>query len=115
VPTRADVLAIRSIEDAFDLSTTRIRRAEVALVRVAEAEGLLEYPNHASAAASEEGITRDEVMSSIRHGKAVSKDIDRDGPRQVGINFERMVSHGRRIRVKVSWERRHYTVTVHTT
>lgn len=114
MPTRADVLAIRSIEEAFDLTTAKIRHAEVALVRVAEAEGLLEYPNHASAAASDEGITRKDVMSAIRLGKAVSKDVHRDGPRQVGINFERMISRGRRIRVKVSWERRHYTVTVHT-
>jgi len=114
VPTREDVLAIRSIDQAFDLSTTTVRRAEVALIRVAEAEGLLEFPNHAAAAASDEGVTREQVMSAIRCGKAASKDIDPNGPRQVGINFERMISHRRRIRVKVSWERRHYTVTVHT-
>jgi hypothetical protein len=114
VPTREDVLAIRSIDEAFDLTTTTIRRREVALIRVAEAEGLLEYPHHAGAAAAEEGITREEVMSAVRLGQAASKDVDPDGPREVGINFERRLSRGRHVRVKVSWDRRHYTVTVHT-
>lgn len=91
-----------------------IRRREVALIRVAEAEGLLEYPNHASAAAAEDGISREDVMRAVRLGRAASKDVDLDGAREVGINFERRMSHGRWIRVKVSWERRHYTVTVHT-
>jgi hypothetical protein len=114
VPTREDVLAIRSIEDAFDVSTAAIRRREVALIRVAEAEGLLEYPHHAQEAADDDGLTEGEVMSAIRTGKAVSKDLNSDGGRQVGINFERTISGRRRIRVKVSWDRFHYTVTVHT-
>jgi len=58
VPTRADVLAIRSIEDAFDITTTKIRRAEVALIRTAEAEGLLEYTNHAAAAAGDASMSK---------------------------------------------------------
>jgi len=53
-------------------------------------------------------------MRAVRLGRAASKDVDLDGAREVGINFERRMSHGRWIRVKVSWERRHYTVTVHT-
>lgn len=114
VLTREDVLAIRSVEDAFDLSTKLIRLRKVALIRVAEAEGLLEYPGHAQAAATDDGLTEEDVMSAIRSGRAASKDIDPNGQRQVGINFERTVSRRRRIRVKVSWDRRHYTVTVHT-
>ncbi|MEA2690377.1 MAG: hypothetical protein QOD51_2984 [Candidatus Eremiobacteraeota bacterium] len=114
VPTREDVLAIQSIEDAFDLTTTKINGWEVALIRVAEAQGLLEFPGHAHAAASDEAITENDVMTAIRSGRAASKDIDLAGYRKVGINFERTIARRRRIRVKVSWDRRHYTVTVHT-
>jgi hypothetical protein len=39
VPTREDVLAIQSIDQAFDLSTQRIQFWEVALIRVALADG----------------------------------------------------------------------------
>ena len=115
MPTRADVLAIRSIEDAFDLSTTTVMPKELAMVRVAAEERLIDIRRHASWAADEERITDREVLAAVRLGKPVSKDIDPYGPRKVGINFERTLRDNRRIRVKVSWDRRHYTVTVHTT
>jgi hypothetical protein len=114
VPTREEVLAIQSIDEAFDLHTTKINQWEVALIRVAEAEGLLVFGGHSRAAADEEGIAENQVMQTIRSGRATSKDVDPDGPRKVGINFERTIARKRRIRVKVSWDRRHYTVTVHT-
>jgi hypothetical protein len=114
VPTRDDVLAIRSIDDAFDLWTSKVTRREVALIRIAAAEGLLEIRHHAHDAAEDESITIAAVVNVVRYGKPASKDVDAHGSRQVGINFEGKISAGHRIRVKVSWDRRHYTVTVHT-
>jgi hypothetical protein len=75
---------------------------------------LLVFSGHAEAEAEEEHIARNQVTSVIRSGRAVSKDIDDNRSRQVGINFEGIISRRRRIRVKVSWDRRHYTATVHT-
>ena len=114
VPTREDVLAIRSLDEAFDLWTPKVTRREVALIRIAAAEGLLEIRRHAHDAAEDEAITIGEVVNVVRHGNPASKDVDARGSRQVGINFEGKASAGRRILVKVSWDRRHYTVTVHT-
>lgn len=114
MPTRADVLALRSIEDAFDLTTTVIMPWELGLIRVAARERLVDITQHASLAAADEHIEEKEIIKTVRFGRAASKDVDLYGSRQVGINFERTVRDGRRIRVKVSWERRHYTVTVHT-
>ncbi len=114
VPTREDVLAIQSVEEAFDLTTTIVMPRELALVRIAADQGLLEIRRHAFQAADEERISEREVVAVVRLGKPISKDVDLYGPRKVGINFERTLSDRRRIRVKVSWDRRHYTVTVHT-
>ncbi len=114
VPTREDVLAIRSIEDAFDLWTSKVTRREVALIRIAAAERLLEIRHHADDAAGDESIAIEAIVDVVRYGKPASKDVDAYGSRQVGINFEGKISAKRRIRVKVSWDRRHYTVTVHT-
>jgi hypothetical protein len=113
VPTREDVLAIRSIEEAFDLSTTRIKRREVALIRVALAEGLLISTVHELYAADDELISETAVDRVIAAGKAASKEVDPDGSRQIGINFEGQVEARRTIRVKVSWEDGYYVVTVH--
>jgi hypothetical protein len=114
VPTRADVLAIRSIDEAFDLSTTKVRRREVALIRVALAEGLLRSTMHELYAAEDEQIPDAAIDSVIAFGKAISKDIDFHGTQQIGINFEGAADARRRIRTKVSWEDGYYVVTVHT-
>ncbi len=113
VPTREDVLAIRSIDEAFDLWTTKVTAREVALIRIAAAECLVDVRRHADEAADDESITLAEVMRVIRFSKPASKDVNALGSRQVGINFVGMISQQRRIRVKVSRDRRHYTV-VHT-
>jgi hypothetical protein len=84
VPTREDVLAIQSIDEAFDLRTTQPQPWEVALIRTALAEGLLIIPRHAHDAANDEGISKRDVRRIIRTGKARSKDMDPYGPRQVG-------------------------------
>ena len=114
MPTREDVLAIRSIEDAFDLSTTKVRRNEVALIRVALVEGMLRSTMHALYAAEDEQIPDDAIDDVIANGEAVSKDLRSDGVRQIGINFEGQADLRRRIRVKVSWEDGYYVVTTHT-
>src|ERR1700733_3896344 len=111
VPTREDVLAIQSIEDAFDLTTTTIKRREVALIRVALAEGLIESTLHEIEAAEDEAISQAAVDRVIAAGRAASKDIDRHGSRQLGINFEGQIRGRRIIRVKVSWEYHYYVPT----
>ena len=58
VPTREDVLAIRSIEEAFDLTTTKVRRREVALARTACAERLIRFTEHALDAMADERIAK---------------------------------------------------------
>ena len=88
VPTREDVLAIRSLDEAFDLWTPRMTRREVALIRIAAAEGLLEIRHHAHDAAEDESIIIGEVVNVVRYGNPASKDVDAHGSRQVGINFE---------------------------
>jgi hypothetical protein len=113
VPTREDVLAIQSVEDAFDLRTTTIKPWEVALIRVALAEGLLESTLHALEAAEDELVPEAAVDRVIASGRAVSKDIAA-GPRQIGINFEGRIRGRRILRVKVSWEDCYYVPTVHT-
>lgn len=56
MPTREDVLAIRSIEDAFDFLTPRVTKREVALVRVALDEDLIVMTPHAYDALEDEMI-----------------------------------------------------------
>ena len=114
MPTREDVLRIRSIEEAFDLSTTKLRKHEVALIRVAERERLIRLTVHARDAAEDEAIDREEIWNAVRSGTARSKDRDPAHERQVGVNFETVTHDGRRIRVKVSWDLRYFIATVHT-
>jgi len=114
VPTREDVLAIRSIEEAFDLWTKRVTRREVALIRVALAEGLVIITDHAKREAADEYIEESDLIRVIRTGRPASKDVDVAGSRQVGVNFEGTIERRRRIRVKIGWDRSHYTATVHS-
>lgn len=111
--TREDVLAIRSIEEAFDLSTTKVRKREVALIRVAERERLIRLTEHAKEAAEDEGIARELIWRAIRYGRVRSKDCSEDRGRQIGLNFEAELD-ARSIRVKVSWKARYFVPTVHT-
>jgi hypothetical protein len=114
VPTREDVLAIRSIEAAFDLSTRKVRKREVALIRVAAMEGLLELTEHAAMAADDESIPYAAVNAVVIGGRAASKDTGEAGDRQIGINFEGSIPDRRRIRTKVAWQDGYLVVTVHT-
>ena len=112
--TRDDVLGIRSIEEAFDLSTTKVRKREVALIRVAEREDLIELTTHAEDAAEDDGIAEADIWGAVRRGSAGPKDCDVRMGRQIGVNFEADVRGRRRIRVKVSWDREYFIPTVHT-
>ena len=115
VPTREDVLAIRSIEEAFDLSTPRVTKREVALVRVAAAEGLIRLTSHADDALDDEAIAEEIVWETIQRGKASSKDRDERFGRQIGLNFDSSERSLRdRLRVKVSWGLGYFIATVHT-
>lgn len=69
---------------------------------------------HELYAAEDEHIPDTAIDHVIAFGKAASKDVDPDGTRQIGINFEGPADAWRRIRVKVSWEDGYYVVTVHT-
>lgn len=113
VPTRDDVLAIRSIEEAFDLSTRKVRKREVALIRVAEREDLIRLTGHAEDAMDDEAIAEDAVRFVIRRGTPASKDVDETAGRQIGINFEGELD-ACELRVKVSWRLGYFVATVHT-
>jgi|ERR1700733_2097317 len=114
VPTREDVLAIRSIEEAFDLWTRMPTRREVALIRVALDERLIALTQHAWDAAAEESITEESVWRTVRRGSARSKDVDDHSGRQIGINFDGRPRGDREMRVKVSWQVRYFIPTVHS-
>jgi hypothetical protein len=114
VPTREDVLRISSVEEAFDLSTTKVRKREVALIRVAERERLIRLTEHARAAARDEAIDEEDIWSTIRRGAVGPKDCDGTNDRQIGINFESPRRSPRAIRAKVSWDLRYFVATVHT-
>lgn len=115
MPTREDVLAIRSIEDAFDFLTPRVTKREVALVRVALDEDLIAMTLHAYDALEDEMIPEEYACGTIRHGRARSKDRDAAAGRSVGLNFENTERLAvRPLRVKVSWEVEYFIATVHT-
>ena len=114
VPTREDVLAIRTIEEAFDLWTASVTKREVALIRVASHSDLLDFTPHAVFEADEEMIPLPAVWRVVEHARIRTKDIDLAGERSIGINFEGTLPDQRRIRAKVSWDRGYVIVTVHT-
>jgi hypothetical protein len=114
VPTREDVLAIRTIDEAFDLWTAAVTKREVALIRVAGHAGLLDFTQHASIAADDERIPLAAVRRVIETARVRTKDIDQANERSIGINFEGMLPDRRRIRAKVSWDDGYLVVTVHT-
>jgi hypothetical protein len=114
VPTREDVLAIRSIEEAFDLWTRKVTKREKDLIRIASASKLLRFTVHAAFEADDEMIPQSAILGVVERAKRSSKDLGDDGSRQVGINFEGAIPDKRRIRTKVAWQDGYLIVTVHT-
>jgi hypothetical protein len=104
---------VRSIQDAFDLTTPEIQLWELHLIwRAAEAR-LLRFDRHAQGATVDDAIPTSEVERVVVNGRARSKDIGGSPYRRVGINFEGRIAGGKWIRVKVSWLRGYVVVTVH--
>jgi hypothetical protein len=114
VPTREDVLAIRSIEEAFGLWTRKVTKREVALIRVAADERLIRFTRHAWDAADDENISDEAIRRTIQRATTRSKDLGDCAGRLIGINFDANPCLERRIRAKVSWEVRYFIATVHT-
>ena len=114
MPTREDVLAIRTIEEAFDLWTAAVTKREVALIHIAAQAGLLDFTEHASIAADDEMIPLGAVTRVIETARIRTKDVDPASERSIGINFEGTLPDRRRIRAKVSWDDGYLVVTVHT-
>ena len=110
MPTREDVLAIRTIEEAFDLWTPSVTKRELALIRVASRSGLLDFTRHAVLEADDEMIPLPAIERVIEHARVRTKDIDPAGDRAIGINFEGTVPDRRRIRAKVSWSGDYFIV-----
>jgi hypothetical protein len=75
---------------------------------------LVEFGLHARRAAFDESIPRRGIERVIVDGTPRSKDLYRNGPRRVGINFEGKIPGGRLIRVKMSWLDGYVVATVHT-
>ena len=73
---RDDVLALDSIEKAFDHAGPSISARELALIRVALAEDLILLTEHAIDEADDEGIPQGAIWSIIDRGAPVSKISD---------------------------------------
>jgi hypothetical protein len=109
-----DPRQVRSLDDAFDLTTPEIQLWELHLIWRALAIGHVDFSPHARRAALDESIPRIGIERVITGGTPRSKDVRLDGPRRVGINFEGKIASGRQIRVKVSWLGGYVVATVHT-
>lgn len=109
-----DPRQVRSLDDAFDLTTAEIQLWELHLIWRAIAEGLVRFDDHGDQARLDESIVRSDVIRVVLGGTPRSKDTDCSARRQPGINFEGKVAGGRTVRVKVSWFLGYVVVTVHT-
>jgi hypothetical protein len=109
-----DPRQVRSLNDAFDLTTPEVHLWELHLIWRAISERLVRFDDHGDQARLDESIVRDDVLRVVIGGTPRSKDMDRSGHRQPGINFEGKVTGGRTVRVKVSWFLGYVVVTVHT-
>jgi hypothetical protein len=109
-----DPRQVRSLDDAFDLTTPEIQLWELHLIWRAIDEGLVRFDDHGGQAALDDAMVLSDVLRVVVGGRARSKDIDRSGYRRPGINFEGKISGGRTIRAKVSWFMGYVVVTVHT-
>ncbi|MEY4531839.1 MAG: hypothetical protein RLZZ156_2560 [Deinococcota bacterium] len=102
------------MKQGFDFSTPEILDWELDAVNVALFAQNLKISPHALQAARDEGIPYHAILETILVGVAVSKDLPDNGAgRQAGINFEYLFVK-RWLRVKVSWQKQYYAVTVHT-
>lgn len=104
---------VKSLADAFDLTTTEPLIWEIDLIRKAEEIGLAELSSHARRAARDDSIPVAAVWRVVREGAPRSKDTTRARDRQIGINFEGKRRGGGWIRAKMTWQIRYVIATVH--
>jgi hypothetical protein len=97
-------------EGLFDFSKDGIQRWEVDQIRAAARDGSLRIDQHADRATRERDILLDDVIRTVRAGKAVEKTLPPHPDQAAGIAFEKSVASGRRIRVKVGFRYRRYAV-----
>ncbi len=94
---------VRSIEEAFDLTTTDVVQWELELIWRSVELGVLQLSPHARRAAEDDSIPIPAIWRIVREGPARLKDVLPDGQRHIGINFEGKRRGGGWLRVKVSW------------
>jgi hypothetical protein len=104
---------VKSLSDAFDLSTPDVLQWELDLIWTAEELGLIRLSPHARYEARYDSIPFAAIWRVIRDGFPRSKDVTRLDNRQLGINFEGRRRGGGWIRAKVTWELRYVVATVH--
>jgi hypothetical protein len=108
-----DPRQVTCLEEAFDLSTSDVLQWELELIWTAEALQLIILSPHARRAADDDTIPAKAVWRVIREGIPRSKDVERNGGRKVGINFEGKRGRDGWLRTKVTWQRRYVVATVH--
>jgi hypothetical protein len=108
-----DPREVRSLEEAFDITTASILQWELELIWRAVELGVIILSRHARQAAKDDSVPVPAIWRIVREGIARSKDVALCDVRQVGINFEGKKRGGGWVRVKVSWLLRYIVVTVH--
>lgn len=108
------ILPMANPDPPFDFSTPDIHDWEVERIQEAFRLGNYRIEDHAFNRMKERGIKPAEVREAVMEGTAMNKDLpDNPHDRRPGINFERDLEDGRRIRVKVGWRGVYAVVTTH--
>jgi hypothetical protein len=104
---------VRSLEEAFDITTTNILQWELELVWRAVELRVVLISQHAWQAAKDDSIPIPAIWRIVLDGVTRSKDIVPEDQRKIGINFEGKKRGGGWARVKVSWLVGYIVATVH--
>jgi hypothetical protein len=104
----------KTLQEAFDFSVQYVTADEVNQIRFALQNETLIVTDHAASAAKDDAVTVEQIFYIIANGVPISKDLDNRQNRQSGVNFEGRAGGQRKVRVKVSWQKNYYVVTVHT-
>lgn len=94
----------------FDFSTPHIQKWEEEQIREAAKAGSLIIPGHVRERARERSISVRSIREAVRTGKAMEKDPPVHETRDPGIAFEKSIDAKRRIKVKVGYMGRRYSV-----
>ena len=104
---------VKSISDAFDLTTPDVLQWELELIWKAVHLELLVISPHARIAAKDDAIPQAAIRRIVHDGFPRSKDITAEKDRKIGINFEGKRRGGGWVRAKVTWRDGYTVVTVH--